>query len=660
MINLNKEDITYNKESIYKELKDFHDTNIGVLYSYQDFEIAGMREYKTIFNKVRPLKEYEKNRLSTGLMKILKNTVDNEEEGLQKTHGYLTLNPIINYYENFISELKALKESDVNTARRLNLLFYNLLLNSKSSEEVKLALICANVFNFKGIESILSVFSIHNDYIFYVIKIYENMKNGNELIFELAKKSKGYGKLFSVMKLQPVDYQIKNWMINYGYENNLETPELLFYTMLSLDLLEYLEDSKFDESEIDLFSKGFCILLSEYSLDEISDQIKFCKKFLEKIDISGKGIYSLYAVISIMYSIESLVLEDYKSNTGDSSENFYKYKDIMEYCKKICSKPMWNKIIFKELSDIELETSVLISCAERTGYKLRKSEFELMLKRDNTSALLYKYAFSVGNKSIKKFAFKFGLEKLPMNELLSGQDEIKLEDLSYKDIAQVCFFIIIKYAKYEDFPEEYKELNLKALKSPIIDTRMEALINLEDLKEELVDLDDLDEEIIEDSISTEIVSNIRRRLSLLIRKKGNKERKYVEVNSVKIMPHVKDIYLISVNIADTKNIDMSETCGDLYEGDIVYLKRKFNNPYDEKAIQVVTLKGYVIGYVPKEENSILKNLMDNGKYLYGIIREISDDYEEIKIKIYLSYKDVLDEISTTLSLLSGEREDYVQ
>ena len=74
----------------------------------------------------------------------------------------------------------------------------------------------------------------------------------------------------------------------------------------------------------------------------------------------------------------------------------------------------------------------------------------------------------------------------------------------------------------------------------------------------------------------------------------------------------------------------------------------------------MTTNGYVIGYVPKENNLIFKNLMDKGKYLYGKIKEISDDYNHINIEIYLSYKDIIEEITSTLSLLSGEREHYLQ
>ena len=55
MVKKDKENLTYNEKSIYYDLKEFHDRNPGVLYSYQDFETAGIREFKSITSKVRPL-----------------------------------------------------------------------------------------------------------------------------------------------------------------------------------------------------------------------------------------------------------------------------------------------------------------------------------------------------------------------------------------------------------------------------------------------------------------------------------------------------------------------------------------------------------------------------------------------------------------------------
>jgi hypothetical protein len=68
MVKKNKENFTYNEKSIYYDLKEFHHRNLGVLYSYQDFETAGIREFEIITRKVRPFQNYVKNRLSNELM----------------------------------------------------------------------------------------------------------------------------------------------------------------------------------------------------------------------------------------------------------------------------------------------------------------------------------------------------------------------------------------------------------------------------------------------------------------------------------------------------------------------------------------------------------------------------------------------------------------
>ncbi|MDR3595565.1 HIRAN domain-containing protein [Clostridium sp.] len=658
MVKKSKENFTDNKKSIYYDLKEFRDRNPGVLYSYQDFETAGIREFKSITKKIRPLEDYEKNRLANELMRILNTDINNNNE-LKNVSGYITLNPIINYYDSFIKLFKVSISTNEEMFLKMKDGINQLIKNSAYSEEIKLGLLLAPICDVEEIEEILDVFSIHNDYLFYTLKAYEYMENYNDTVFELSKKSKGYGKLFCVINLRPTTNEITKWMIEEGSDNNLAVTELLSYTMLSLELLDYFENTKFDTEELEVVSRSFSMLLSDYGLDEIKDSVKVCNKVLEVIEDSGNGIYSLYAVISILYSIEANIIDEYKSKKNLSSYNFNKdYKEIIETCKKICKKDMWNKVIAKEVTNIEIESSVLISCAEKNKYKLKKKEFEMILKRDYTNALLYKYAFSVGNKAIKKSAFELGLQSLPLNQILSGQDELKIDNVTYDDIAQICFFIIIKYSQYEDFKDRYKELNLQALKSPLIETRIQAATNLQRFKEEF---DEFDIEMLNDFINSEMVGNIRRLLNGLIFKTNNKEKKYVEVSDkMHVDIHVKDIYLTTTNVAGTNYIDLSEVYNSLFVQDIVYLRREFDNPYDSDAIQVITTEGYVIGYISRENNFILKNLIDKGKYLYGKVDKISDDYSNISIKIYLSYKDVIEEITNTLSLLSGEREVYLQ
>lgn len=644
--------------SIYYELKGFHDRNPDSLYSYQDFEMAGKREFKAVTNKIRKLQDYEKNRLASELIEYI--CKDNFNENKLFVCDYITLNPIINYYDKLIKIFKDLMDDNEDMLLTMKKRISKIIKESTCAEEVKLGIMLAPMCNIENLKELLEIFSIHNDFLFYTIKAYEYIGHCNNIIFQISKKSQGYGKIFCLMNLSPITYEIRKWMLEEGSNNNVGVTELLSYSMLSLDVLNYLENTKFSKSEIENFSKSFSMLLSDYGLDDVKESIKVCNKLLEIVDSINGGIYSLYAIISILYSIEAVIIEEYKNKKSSNSYEFNDdYKEIIDNCKKICRKNIWHEIISKEVSNIEIESSVLISCAERTKYKLKKSEFEFIIKRDYTNALLYKYAFSIGNKTIKKCAFNMALKKLPMSQILSGQDELKIENLEYEDIGQICFFIIIKNLKYDDFKDKYKEINLQALKSPLIETRIQAAVNLQKFREEF---NSSDKEIINAAIATEVVSEVRRVLnSLFIRSSNIRNKKYVEIDeNMNIDAHVKDIYLTSVNIFGTNYIDMREICNKLFEDDIVYLKRDYNNEYGQNAIEVITTEGFVIGYIPKEDTLILKNLMDKGKYLYGKIKEISEDYSTINIQIYLSYKDVIEEITNTLSLLSGEREDYLQ
>lgn len=652
-----KENKAKNNKSIYYKLKEFYDENSGELYTDQDFEKAGKDEFDFIADRPNQLREYEKNRLAHGLVKILLNEELNEKN-LLKIKDYITSNPIITYYKSLIKEFKYSFELSVNK-KKLSDLIEKFIKESSTSEEIKLGLLIAPICKLKNIDEILKIFSIHNDYVFYVVKAYEYMGNKNNDIFELAKISEGYGKVFCVMNLVPTNDEINNWMIEEGSINQVGVPELLSNCMLSIDILEYLESKEFNSEKIEVFSKAFSMLLSDYGIYEIKDAIKVCKKLISIIDKVNGEIYSLYSVISIIYSIEAVLIDDYKTKRNQS---FFKYsndvKDIVDNCKKICKKDIWHKVIGDNVLNKELDSSVIISCSEKTSYQLKKKEFEMLLKRDFTNALLYKYAFSIGNKALKKCAFEIGMKKLPMNQILCGQDEVRIDNLSYDDIGQVCFFILIKYAQYEDFPEKYKDINLQALRAPLIETRIQAATNLQRFTGQF---DSLEEELIYDAINCEMVDRVRRSLNSLLIKKENKEKKYIEIeDNMLIEEHTKDIYLNSIFVAGLNYLDISETYNKLTEGSILCLIREPSNPYDANAILISTVEGYVIGYIPKESNLILKNLMDNGKYLYGKIKEISDDFNNINVDIYLSYKDIIEEITGTLSLLSGERKSYLQ
>ena len=103
-----------------------------------------------------------------------------------------------------------------------------------------------------------------------------------------------------------------------------------------------------------------------------------------------------------------------------------------------------------------------------------------------------------------------------------------------------------------------------------------------------------------------------------------------------IQPLVKEIFLFETYVAGTTHLDDPSVLQTIRDGDELTLRRE-DNPFDGRAILVLTKKGEKLGYVPRRDNVVFSRLMDAGKMLTAKILEIEKlgDYTHINIDIYL-------------------------
>lgn len=649
------------KKSCYIELKEFYDKNSGELYSFQDFDKAGNVEYKVLTEKVKPLKLFKKNKIGHELLETIFSSLEKDKD-YKKIESFIKLNPIIYYYDSLREMLKAVIEENKEKREMIEHFVKDIIYNSNDKEMVKFSIIAAQVIQLDELEEILEVFSIHNDFIFYAIDDYYHMYGFNRKIFEIAKRSKSYGKLFALAALKITNTRIEDWVIENGCIDNYGITEITEYSMLCADLLSYLNRTKFDCRKVEVFSKSFSIMLSDYGLSELEDKIPLCHKLLEIIDDIGGGIYSLYAVVSILYSVDGIIIDYYKENKNiETLKNYEEYKRIIELCTDICSEKYWNDIIEEAINNIEVEPDVLVTCIEKNGYKLKKKEYENILKRDYLSPILYKYALCVGNKAIRKSAFKLGIKNLPINDMTTGADELKIDDLTYSEISYICLYILVKYSQIEDFKDDisdYKDIMLNSLQCPLIEIREESVKSLEKIKD---NLNESEIEFIYDCIEKECSSSIRRGLKALSHKnKGDRVKKSIVAEKIeKIQIHPQDAFLIDSEVLGNDVFDRIKVQSMIQENNLVYIVQ--NPSEDDDYSSAVCLEnGYVIGYIGKPIDDILGNMIKSGKYIYGKIKNINDDLSVIDISIILSYRDVEDGVSNILSLLAKVKEQYVQ
>ncbi len=103
-----------------------------------------------------------------------------------------------------------------------------------------------------------------------------------------------------------------------------------------------------------------------------------------------------------------------------------------------------------------------------------------------------------------------------------------------------------------------------------------------------------------------------------------------------IQPLIREIHLFDTYIAGTTHLKDPSVLETIKLGDELTLQRE-DNPFDKKAILVLTAGKQKLGYVPEKDNIVFSRLMDAGKILKAKIAKIQkqDYFTKISIGIYL-------------------------
>jgi len=102
-------------------------------------------------------------------------------------------------------------------------------------------------------------------------------------------------------------------------------------------------------------------------------------------------------------------------------------------------------------------------------------------------------------------------------------------------------------------------------------------------------------------------------------------------------PYIQEIYLIESHVAGTSHLDLEEIESRLATDSFLIFKREADNKHDEFAIIIQDEANHKLGYVPRDKNEIIANLMDAGKLIFGklVNKSWKGDWLKLDIKIYM-------------------------
>ena len=338
------------------------------------------------------------------------------------------------------------------------------------------------------------------DILVYCLDILVQLEDSNEEIFEIAKKVKGWGRIYTIEYLQATNNEIKEWILEEGCHNNVLPAYTAYTCAKKINLVEILNEDKISNKKFNDISYLMNALLDEEAITGISkleNRELLIERYLEKAKTLSSTEDDYHAVMTLKEYIknnkeindelikicdEILNSEKTRNNVKELLKEGYGYniakylgidtdKYILEYLQ---NNPLKNPYIIFNISERE-NMEKLVSFIEK-NLTLEK------LKGAPTNKFYPK------NKENKEYIF--------LDTIIRKLGNFGRTERNFI----VSLYPVAPTASIEE-PENYigigENLIICALNSPYVDIRYDAVNTLESWKEK------------EYILSNKIIENIR-------------------------------------------------------------------------------------------------------------------------------------------------------
>ena len=356
----------------------------------------------------------------------------------------------------------------------LNNLYEFATLQLTTSKNIELIKFCLSVLTIVNIETdkdtiekvkILALsdeFTLYClDILVYCLDVLVQLEDLNEEIFEIAKKVKGWGRIYSIEYLQATNNKIKEWILEEGCHNNI-LPAYTAYTCAEkINLIEILNQDKISNKKFNDISYLMNALLDESAITGIStleDRKLLIERYLEKAKTLSSTEDDYRALIT---------LKEYIKNNKEINNN------LIKICDEI-------------LNSEKTKNKITELIKNGTGYDIAKylgiDTDEYVLKYLETNNFLehpYITYYISKKENIEKLVL-FIEKNLPL-EKLKGLPTNKFNQRTAKDKEFTFLDTIIR--NLGNFIGIGENLIICALNSPYVDIRYGAVNTLESWKE---------------------------------------------------------------------------------------------------------------------------------------------------------------------------------
>ena len=363
------------------------------------------------------------------------------------------------------------------------------LSTSKNIEVIKFCLCVLEIIKLETEKDTIEkvkILALSDEFTLYCLNILKNLKNSNEEICEIAKKVKGWGRIYSIKYLKVTNDEIKEWILEEGCHNYIIPAYTAYTCAKKINLVEILNEDKISSKKFNDISYLMNALLDEEAITGISnleDRELLIERYLEKAKTLASAEEDYYAIIT---------LKEYIKNNKEINN------ELIKICDEILNSEKTRNIV-KEL----LKEGYGYNIAKYLGIDIDKYILEYL--QDNPLKNPY-IVFNISERENMEKLVSLIEKKLTL-EKLEGAPTDKFYSKNEKNKEYIFLDTIIKklgnFGRNEgkfvvsvypvdptasmDEPENYigigENLIICALNSPYVDIRYGAVNTLESWKE---------------------------------------------------------------------------------------------------------------------------------------------------------------------------------
>lgn len=282
-------------------------------------------------------------------------------ETRRQTYEKIQEEKVISYYHSFLSYFSEQDLAEQKEQIQAEALW--LLENAAHREVVKFALIVLGTTNCDAYVEKLKRIALHGEFTGAALFVVMNATtNPNETIFEVAKQSKGWGKLEALNFLEPTNETIRQWFITDGMMNSIRTSHapLLCAVKGKLDIV--LHEDKISSEVFEGASK---LVLAFAQNSDLTTEYEYAGQVFKRYVMHAKkhceSLEQLEVLVEIMDYLE--VSDEAWEERFETNWKPHERQAVMDGIAEIKANPRWLKeveLIIEEIPDHKLGNHLML------------------------------------------------------------------------------------------------------------------------------------------------------------------------------------------------------------------------------------------------------------------------------------------------------------